>query len=105
MAIPRSPFLSSAARYAAAVLAVGVALVLRQSLVAHFGELPHYVTFYPAVMLTALFCGVGPGLLATGVGAVAAAYWILPPYDSFLPIRLSVGSRTISEIRTHGGTP
>jgi PAS domain S-box-containing protein len=48
--------------------------------------LPHYVTFYPAVMLTAILAGIGPGLLATGLAVVAAAYWILPPHDAFLPM-------------------
>jgi PAS domain S-box-containing protein len=66
-----------------------VALLVRQTLVGFFGELPHYVTFYPAVMLTAIFCGVGPGLLATGLAAMAAAYWIIPPPYSFLPMSLN----------------
>ena len=89
MTTPRSSFRNSVVRYAVPVFAVGVALLVRQTLVGLVGELPHYVTFYPAVMLTAIFCGVGPGLLATGIGAVAAAYWIIPPPDSFLPMSLN----------------
>ncbi len=89
MTTPRSSFNRLVARYAFAVLAVGVALMVRQSLVRLVGELPHYVTFYPAVMLTAILVGVGPGLLATGLAAVAAAYWILPHHDSFLPMNLN----------------
>jgi len=42
-------------------------------------ELPTYLVFYPAVMLVALLGGLWPGLLATGLAALLAAYWILPP--------------------------
>ena len=91
MTTPRPPYCRSVARYAVAILAVGVALLVQQTLVGLVGELPHYVTFYQAVMLTAILVGVRPGLLATGLAAVAAACWIIPPHDSFLPISLNDG--------------
>ena len=34
--------------------------------------LPTYVTFYPAAILTAIFLGLGPGLLAVAVSALLA---------------------------------
>ena len=71
------------ARYAIAVAAVVVAVLLRQALLLAVGELPTYITFYPAVMLAALLAGLGPGLLATLLAAMAADYWFIPPYGSF----------------------
>jgi K+-sensing histidine kinase KdpD len=74
------PFL----RYTIAVLAIVVAFLLRQAMVGHLrAELPHYLTFYPAVMLVALLVGLGPGLLATVVAALLTVYWILPPQGQF----------------------
>ena len=70
--------------YMIAVVAVVVAFLLRQAMVGHLGaELPHYITFYPAVMLVAILAGLGPGLLATVVAALLTAYWILPPQGQF----------------------
>jgi signal transduction histidine kinase/CheY-like chemotaxis protein len=61
-------------------LTSGAALLVWETLTWQVGPgLPPYLTFYPAVMLTATLYGFGPGLLATVVSAVLAAYWILPP--------------------------
>ena len=77
------------ARYGVAPLAVGVAMAAWEALVwAAGGGLPHFVTMYPAVMVTALLCGLGPGLLATVLAAVAAAWWIIPPQGAFFPMTL-----------------
>lgn len=71
-------------RYPLAVVATAVALLCRQAMVGYLGdELPHYITFYPAVMLVAILAGAGPALLATAVAAVLAAYWVLPPQGHF----------------------
>ena len=65
-------------RYAAALAAVGAGLLLRVGLTALVGPgLPTYVTFYPPVMVAALLCGFGPGLLATVMVALVADYWLL----------------------------
>jgi two-component system CheB/CheR fusion protein len=69
-----------AIRYGGSVAAVVLALALRLSLEATIAPgLPAYITFYPVVMLIALFWGVGPGLVATVATALVAGYWILPP--------------------------
>jgi PAS domain S-box-containing protein len=68
-----------AGRYGFAVVAPGLGLLLRLALVHAVGDLPHYVTFYPAVMLAAILAGFGPGLVATGLAALAADYWVLKP--------------------------
>ncbi len=71
-------------RYGAAVVAVGTAFCVRQALAGCFGgAFPPYVTFYPAIVLVAVFAGLGPGLLATAASALLAAYWILPPAGQF----------------------
>ena len=67
------------AQYALSVLAVGVAFALREALTGAFGVGEPYVTFYPAVVLTAALGGFGPGLLATFLSALVTALWILPP--------------------------
>jgi PAS domain S-box-containing protein len=70
-------------RYIAAALMVGVAFFLRQALSRVAGELPPYITFYPAVMLAAMLGGLGPGLLATALAAFIAGLWILTPEGRF----------------------
>ncbi len=81
-------------RYGLAVALVAASFLLRLALTACVGPgLPTYITFYPAVMVAALLGGLGPGLLATGLAALAAAHWIVfPSWD--LPannLRDSVG--------------
>src|ERR1017187_3931371 len=72
------------ARYVAAVTAVGAGFLLRLGLTALVGpDLATYVTFYPAVMLSALLGGLGPGLLATIAAALGVDYFILPPHEAF----------------------
>jgi len=71
------------ARYVFALLAVAAGFLLRSGLTRLAGgSLPTYITFYPVVMLSALFGGVGPGLLATVAAALGVDYFILPPLGS-----------------------
>jgi PAS domain S-box-containing protein len=64
--------------YGLAIAATAVAFALRQAIEQFAGTLPPYVIFYPAVLLAALFGGLGPGLLATGLSALLTAYAVLP---------------------------
>jgi len=41
-----------------------------------------YVTFFPAVALSAVIGGLGPGLFSALLGAIAATYMFWPPYQS-----------------------
>lgn len=67
------------ARYGFAVVAPVVALLFRIGVIRLAGgELPHFVTFYPVVMIAALFAGMGPGLATTATSAILAVFWILP---------------------------
>lgn len=63
----------SAQSYLLALLFFGLALGLRLLLFpsgAHFA----FATFYPAVIATLYFCGVGPGLMGVGLGGAAGLY-------------------------------
>ncbi|KKB76908.1 hypothetical protein VW35_16395 [Devosia soli] len=69
--------------YAIALLAFLIALWLRFT-VDH--ALPvgfPYLTFFPAVLLTAFFCGTGPGIVVAVLSVVSAWYWFIPPIASF----------------------
>jgi PAS domain-containing protein len=67
--------------YLRAAAAAGLALALRM-VFAEYVVQP-YILFYPAVMLAATVGGLGPGLLATGVSALLAWYWVLEPVGHF----------------------
>ena len=58
------------ATYGVIVLITTAAAVLRWGLEREFGNLPIFLTFYPAVIISALIGGVGPGLIATVVGTL-----------------------------------
>ena len=71
-------------RYSFAVLTVAVAFLLRLAIERTIGaELPPFLTFYPAIMLAALLCGLWPGLLATVLASLVVDYWLLPPRGKF----------------------
>jgi len=72
------------ARYGGAVAAVaaalGVRLVLQPFIVA---DVP-FLVFFAAVMVSAAWGGLGPGVLATGLSCLAADYFFLEPkYEVF----------------------
>ncbi len=70
--------------YVIAVLAVGLALALKLLLdPLTEGESP-FLLFFGAVIVGAWFGGLGPGLLATTLAALASDYFFLPPTYSFL---------------------
>jgi two-component system sensor kinase FixL len=66
-------------RYAVAAAAVGAALLFRYLFRESLGLKVPYLQFYPAIILAAWYGGAGPGVLTTGISAVAAMYLLLPP--------------------------
>lgn len=70
-------------RYIVTVTVVGLACLIRFTFASVFGSRFPYITFLPAVMVAALWCGFGPGLLATGMSALFVGIWILPPVGQF----------------------
>ena len=57
--------------YVQAVVITALAAALKWALDRSFGELPTYITFYPAVVICSMLGGVGPGILATLLGLLA----------------------------------
>ena len=78
-------------RYAMAVVFVSASFVLRSLLIRYFGEqmppfmkqLPPFIICYPVIMLVALLGGLGPGLLATALGVLGTAFFIMSPNGNF----------------------
>jgi PAS domain S-box-containing protein len=68
-------------RYGAAALSVGAALVLSRLPALHLQNAPSSL-FLLAVMFSAWFGGVGPGLLAMVVSSVCFDYYFVPPMYS-----------------------
>jgi PAS domain S-box-containing protein len=68
-----------AVRYACALLIAALAVALRFSLNPVLGAYYAYTVFYPAVMIAATVCGLGPGLLSTAAMTMASVLWLLPP--------------------------
>ena len=77
--------------YAVAVLAVGLALLVRLLLEPWIGAESPFLLFFGAVMLGAWFGGLGPGLLATALAAPTADYFFLSPVYSILVDDLGQG--------------
>jgi len=67
-------------RYGGSVTLVAAAVILRELLEGSLGSSgPTYVVFYPVTILAAVLGGLGPGILATLLSAVAVAYFFLDP--------------------------
>ena len=71
------------AAYGVALLATAGCLLIRWPLAPVLGDAVPHMTFFPAVMVAAYFGGFWPGLLATGLSAVAANYFLTHQLSSF----------------------
>ena len=69
--------------YAIAVGCVGLAVLVRLAIGEDMLPGVPFVTFYPAIIFTALLGGFGPGLLAILLSSAAAWYFFLPPTYSW----------------------
>jgi len=78
---PKPPAIWS---YGIAALAVAAALTISRLPAVHLQDAPVSL-FLCAVILSAWFGGVGPGLLATALSAFAFNYYFLPPIHSLGP--------------------
>ena len=75
--------LPSCLRWSLAVLAWAVALVVRYELE---GALPTgfpYLTFFPAILISAYFLGPAQGIFVAIASGVASWYFFIPPLNSF----------------------
>ena len=68
--------------YGVALLSVLGSLLVRLPLVPWLGYHAELMTFFPAVILSAYLGGLGPGLLATVLGAAVADYFFIEPLHS-----------------------
>jgi PAS domain S-box-containing protein len=66
-------------RYGVAVAIVIAAAALRLAFLSSLGTRAIYSTFYPAVILAAMYGGLMPGLLAAGLSAFIADYFWMEP--------------------------
>ena len=74
--------LSSRTRYFIAVSATVISVLLRLALDPAWDARLPYITFFPAIMLSAWLGGFGPGLVTTALSAFSAGYLWLPPLRS-----------------------
>lgn len=72
-----------AGKYALAVVAAVVALLLRWLLHPFLGSGNLYHTAWLAVVFAAWYCGIGPTIVTAVASAVGLWYWFLPPVHSF----------------------
>jgi signal transduction histidine kinase len=77
---------SSVVRYAGAVTSVGAAAALTHFLTI-LGDSGLSPLFFAAVLFSAWFGGLGPGLAATALSGVATAYLLIPHVNSFAGVR------------------
>src|SRR5258708_13529989 len=69
-------------RYAVALLATLVALLVCLALNPLLGDYVPYVTLFPAVAFCAWYCGIGPSILSVVLALIGAKYWFIPPAHS-----------------------
>jgi signal transduction histidine kinase/ActR/RegA family two-component response regulator len=69
--------------YLVAVAATLIVVLLRLLLSRILGDSAYFFPFVIAVTLSAWYGGLKPGLLATGLGAIAAVFFFVPPYYGF----------------------
>ena len=77
---------SAALRYAFVFAAVGAALLLRLILGPLLGSDLRFLFLWPAVTCCAWYGGLGPGLLATILSALAGRWFLLEPEHSLAPV-------------------
>lgn len=74
---------SKPAGYGLGILAALAAWALRMALNHWFPPGFPYLTFFPAVVITAYFAGLRPAVLCAVLSGVAAWYYFIPPYRTF----------------------
>jgi PAS domain S-box-containing protein len=71
----RQPVRTIVRHYGIAVLSVAVALAVRLVLFDQLGGRSPYLTFFPAVVITAYYGGLGPGLVCSVLSGLVASYF------------------------------
>src|SRR5882724_8590831 len=76
---------STLSRYAAAIVPVAAAVLSAKVLEQYWQSTPFVSLFLCAIMFSAWFGGLKPGLLAIVLSVLAFDYYFLPPIHSLLP--------------------
>jgi PAS domain S-box-containing protein len=71
-------------RYGIALASVAAAFLIRWALTPVLGDTVPYIQCFPAVMVSAWYGGLGPGLAATALGALIAVFFLVPPHFSLV---------------------
>ena len=72
--------------YCVAVAGVGLAFMLRWVIYGGLDNRLPFAFFLPAAMVAAWYGGLGPGLLAAGIGLLIGDYFFLPPHVAWGPL-------------------
>ncbi|MGA7592519.1 MAG: DUF4118 domain-containing protein, partial [Candidatus Sulfotelmatobacter sp.] len=70
-------------RYALALMATVVALLVRLELSRFLGDSLPYITLFPSIAFCAWYCGVGPSIVSVVLALIGTKYWFIPPLHSF----------------------
>ena len=69
-------------RYAVALLATALALLVRLELRRFLGDDVPYITLFPSIAFCAWYCGIGPSLVGVALALIGTKYWFIPPVHS-----------------------
>jgi PAS domain S-box-containing protein len=90
-----SPERPAALRYGTAILLVMLAVLVRWPFQPLLGSTTPFLFFFPAIMTAAWLGGLGPGLLATGLSALAANFFFMDPPLTLALTNVSMGVQTV----------
>ena len=65
-------------RYGLALSVMAVALAIHRVIALFLGDYTPFVALFPAVALSAMYCGVGPSISSTILALLAAKFWFIP---------------------------
>src|SRR5215210_7767820 len=86
--MPSTRHTSPLLRYGVAVLAVGVAFAIKLLLDPLIVQETPFLLVFGAIMISAWYGGLGPGLFATFTAGLATDYFFLPPTGTFSVVGL-----------------
>jgi PAS domain S-box-containing protein len=81
-------------RYGSAVLGAGLAVFFRGLMIPVLGMVSPYFILYPVIIFTSFLLGLGPGVLASGLGMAAAELWLVPRIGN-IPQGWTIGLRVV----------
>jgi len=80
---------SATLRYASAIGAILIALLVSRALNLYVGDRVAFVLLLPAVAFSAWYCGMGPSAVASVLALAGATYRFLPPFHPLSTLSIS----------------